>query len=109
MRGPSTIYYISGADGSILWRLSGKLSNFSMGTNATFWYQHDARFQSDNTVSPFNISLFDNAAGGYGDAEPTARGIVLSVDTSAMTAELVYAVAPSFNTTAPSQGSHQVG
>lgn len=108
MRGPSTIYYISGTTGEILWRLGGKNSNFTMGTDASFWYQHDARFHSDTSVSPFNISLFDNAAGGAGDAEATARAIMLSVDTDAMTAELVYSVTPSFNTTAPSQGSNTV-
>lgn len=35
MRGPSTIYYISASTGEIIWRLGGKNSNFTMGTNAT--------------------------------------------------------------------------
>ncbi|ORY63828.1 ASST-domain-containing protein [Leucosporidium creatinivorum] len=108
MRGPSTIYYIDGTTSEIIYRISGKNTNFTMGTDATFWYQHDARFRSDNTVSPYNLSIFDNAAGGSGDVETSARGIVLSIDTDAMTAELVWSAAPSFNTTAPSQGSHQI-
>jgi hypothetical protein len=35
LRGPSTLYYIDGQNGDILWRLGGKNSNFTMGTNAT--------------------------------------------------------------------------
>ncbi|KAM0753034.1 hypothetical protein T439DRAFT_188133 [Meredithblackwellia eburnea MCA 4105] len=108
MRGPSTLYYISGSTGDILWRLSGKNTNFTMGTNSTFWYQHDARFLTDNTVSPFNISLFDNANGGSTDAEPTARALILSVDTTAMTVTLMEEYLPSFGTTSASQGSTTV-
>lgn len=32
MRGPSTIYSISATTGEIIWRLSGKETNFTMGT-----------------------------------------------------------------------------
>ncbi|GAA6009171.1 hypothetical protein JCM10207_004294 [Rhodosporidiobolus poonsookiae] len=110
MRGPSTIYYIDGSSGEIIWRLSGKYTNFTMGTNATFWYQHDARLApgSDITASKFNISLFDNAAGGGEPAESMARAIVLELDTDAMTATLVWEAFPSFGTTAASQGSHRI-
>ncbi|KAI5480533.1 arylsulfotransferase [Pseudohyphozyma bogoriensis] len=107
MRGPSTLYSISSTTGEILWRLSGKNSNFTMGTDATFWYQHDARFMTPITSSPFNISLFDNAAGGGAPAEATARGLVLSVDTDDMTVTLMKEFIPSFNSTAASQGSVQ--
>ncbi|GAA5907935.1 hypothetical protein JCM6882_001532 [Rhodosporidiobolus microsporus] len=110
MRGPSTIYYIDGQNGEIIWRLSGKQTNFTMGTNATFWYQHDARLVagSDITSSKFQISLFDNAAGGGEPAESTARAIVLELDTDAWTAELVWEAFPSFGTPAASQGSHRI-
>ncbi|GAA5824579.1 hypothetical protein JCM11251_000483 [Rhodosporidiobolus azoricus] len=110
MRGPSTIYYIDGQSGEIIWRLSGKESNFTMGTNATFWYQHDARLVpgSDISQSTFQISLFDNAAGGGDPAEEMARAIVLELDTEKWTAELVWEGLPSFGTPAASQGSHRV-
>ncbi|GAA5979076.1 hypothetical protein JCM11641_004965 [Rhodosporidiobolus odoratus] len=110
LRGPSALYYISGENGDILWRLGGKYTNFTMGTNATFWYQHDARLcpgdSIDNTT--FRLSIFDNAAGGGAPAETMARAIVLELDTEAWTAELVYEAIPSFGTPAASQGSHRI-
>jgi hypothetical protein len=39
MRGPSTVYYIDGTTSEIIYRISGKNTNFTMGTDATFWYQ----------------------------------------------------------------------
>jgi hypothetical protein len=66
--------------------------------------QHDARFYSDTSISPFNVNIIDNAAGGGGDVEATARCITVSLDTDAMTATLVYGVLPGFNITAASQG-----
>ncbi|GAA6006543.1 arylsulfotransferase family protein [Rhodotorula paludigena] len=109
MRGPSTIYLINGQTGEITWRLSGKYSNFTMGENATFWYQHDARLMEgqDITSGVFNISLFDNAAGGGEPAEATARALVLQLDTNAWTATLVREDIPSFDAPAASQGSNQ--
>ncbi|GAA6034623.1 hypothetical protein JCM8097_005428 [Rhodosporidiobolus ruineniae] len=128
MRGPSTVYAINGTTGEIQWRLSGKYSNFTMGTSATnathtttgvssnfstdatFWYQHDARLYPGDDInsSKFRISLFDNAAGGGAPAEPTARAIVLELDTSSWTAELVWEGIPSFDTVADSQGAHRI-
>ncbi|BGP49044.1 hypothetical protein JCM10450v2_004923 [Rhodotorula kratochvilovae] len=109
MRGPSTIYYISAETGDIIWRLSGKNSNFTMGTNATFWYQHDIRLMDGQDIDSgkFNVSLFDNAAGGGAPAEATGRAIVLELDTTAWTATLVREDLPSFYAPAASQGSYQ--
>lgn len=39
MRGPSTVYYIDGTTSEIIYRISGKNTNFTMGTDASFWYQ----------------------------------------------------------------------
>lgn len=61
---------------------------------------------SDITVSPFNLSIFDNAAGGSGKGETTACGLILSIDADAMTATLKEYI-PSFNNTAGEQGSVQ--
>lgn len=108
MRGPSTIYYIDGQTSEVRWELGGKSSSFDMGEGATFWYQHDARFRSDSSQSVFNVSLFDNAAGGDGDEEPTARAIMVQLNMDTMEATLVWEHLPSFNTTAPSQGNTQV-
>ncbi|RSL84254.1 hypothetical protein CEP52_016486 [Fusarium oligoseptatum] len=45
-RHASTIYKINGTDGSIIWRLGGKASDFELGPNVTFGFQHHARFSS---------------------------------------------------------------
>ncbi|TNY17271.1 ASST-domain-containing protein [Rhodotorula diobovata] len=109
MRGPSTIYYISASTGEIIWRLGGKNSNFTMGTNATFWYQHDARIAPGSSIdsTTFNMTLFDNAAGGGEPAEATGRAIMLELDTEAWTATLVREDLPSFHEPVASQGSYQ--
>ena len=54
------------------------------------------------------MTVFDNANGGGADNEPTARGLILSVDWVAMTVTLVQQFIPSFNKTAQSQGSVEV-
>ncbi|KAK4058464.1 hypothetical protein OIO90_000624 [Microbotryomycetes sp. JL221] len=108
LRGPSTVYYIDGQSGEVMWRLGGKSTSFTMGDGSVFWYQHDARLRSDPSQSVFNVSLFDNAAGGDGDVEPTARAIMLELDTDTMEASLLWALLPSFNGTAPSQGDTQI-
>ena len=56
----STIYKISGVDGSIIWRLGGSRNSFGI-KGFSFSSQHDARFidqEGDTTV----ISLLDNAS-----------------------------------------------
>lgn len=62
MRGPSTLYYVSGVTGDILWRLGGKESNFEMGENSRFFAQHNARIVGSGLSSSFLISVFDNGA-----------------------------------------------
>ena len=108
LRGPSTTYCVNSTDGAIIWRLSGKYSDFTMGTNASFWYQHNPRYLSDVNTSPFYISVFDNAEGGGAPAEAEARGLILEVDTDAMTAEVYAEYFPSFDNVADSQGSMTV-
>lgn len=54
------IYKISGKDGSILWRLGGTESSFTL-DGFDFLGQHDARFHS-TTKSTTTISFFDNGA-----------------------------------------------
>ncbi|KAE8320792.1 ASST-domain-containing protein [Aspergillus sergii] len=61
-RHTSCIYKISGADGSIQWRLGGTNSSIEM-QDYNFSSQHDARFlQENDTVTV--ISLFDNGSNG---------------------------------------------
>lgn len=81
------IYKISARDGSILWRLGGKKSDFRMDANTHFSAQHDARCLSQNETHMV-ISLMDNAVGIYEGyiTNSNSRGLILSVNTEAMTA-----------------------
>ncbi|HTW42775.1 MAG TPA: arylsulfotransferase family protein [Solirubrobacteraceae bacterium] len=80
-RSTHTVYKIA-RDGSIVWRLGGKRSDFAMGAGTTFAWQHDARRQPDGTVT-----LFDN--GATPAVEPLSRGLILDVDEQAMSASLL--------------------
>jgi Arylsulfotransferase (ASST) len=76
-------YKIDRRTGEVIWRLGGKKSSFAMGEGTAFAYQHDARVH-DNS----NFSLFDNRADSD-DANVASRGVVLNLNTDAMTATLV--------------------
>ncbi|MEV4621621.1 arylsulfotransferase family protein [Asanoa sp. NPDC049573] len=96
-----TIYKIDRGSGAIRWRLGGKRSDFTMGPDAAFAWQHDARRRSDGT-----LSLFDNEA-GVTTRSSASRGLILAVDETARTATLVRALAHPDALLAPSQGSVQ--
>ncbi|KAF4552909.1 Hypothetical protein D9617_8g049220 [Elsinoe fawcettii] len=69
-RSVSTIYKVSHVDKSIVWRLGGKLSDFSADFN--FSSQHDARIVSSNATTTL-ITLLDNAAAIEWQHRDTAR------------------------------------
>ena len=96
------VYKIDRSTGAIIWRLNGKLSDFTMGAQARFAFQHDARSQPGDL-----LTLFDDG-GGSTNVETRSRGLVLSLDLSSKQARMVraYYPDPSFVTT--SQGSVQV-
>lgn len=77
-----TVYKIDRSTGAILWRLGGRRSDFSFPPPAAFAWQHDARRQSDGT-----LTLFDNSD------VPTngrpSRGLRLGLDDAARSAVLV--------------------
>jgi Arylsulfotransferase (ASST) len=56
-RNTHAVYKIDRRSGEILWRLGGKRSDFALGRNVRFAWQHDARRLGDGT-----ISIFDNGA-----------------------------------------------
>ena len=62
---------ISGADGSVIWRLGGKKSDFVL-DGFNFTGQHDARFRGGNSSVQL-LSLFDNAAIDHGSDPPSAE------------------------------------
>ncbi|KAF4541305.1 Secreted protein [Lasiodiplodia theobromae] len=118
-RDACSVHKISGSTGEILWRLDGKNSSFTLGPNATFCFQHHARFLPNPTGDPAVefISLYDNSAHGTehnGGSEvhtaPTSSGKILRLNTTDWTAELVQGFYPPPGTglLSKSQGSTQV-
>jgi Arylsulfotransferase (ASST) len=82
-RNTSTVYKIDRRTGTVIWRLGGKRSTFTVTPDASFAYQHDARRQPDGT-----ITIFDNASGAPGPG-PASRGLRLSLDMKRRRASLV--------------------
>jgi hypothetical protein len=80
-RNTSALYLLR-RDGSIVWRLGGKRSDFGPKAAVRFFYQHNARFHGPST-----ISLFDN--GGIPRAEKVTRPIVLRLDAAKRTGRVV--------------------
>lgn len=71
------LYKLERRTGNIIWTLGGKRSQFYMGPDTTFAWQHNARQLSDGT-----LTLFDNETNGPLKTGPRSRGLVLHVDES---------------------------
>lgn len=110
------MHKINGTDGSIIWRLHGKRSDFAVADNAKFCFQHHARWLAQHDDVEV-ISLYDNAA--HGSEHGTGRevhtadassGKILKLNTTAWTAELVQGYYPpeGYKLLSKSQGSTQV-
>ncbi|KAL1761866.1 ASST-domain-containing protein [Schizophyllum commune] len=97
------LFYIDHTSGAVIWRLGGKNSSFTMGANTNFSWQHDNRWRGDK-----KISLFDNAANDWQRDAEYARGMMLDVDTEAMTVELAKEWLPWNRTVSASQGNLQI-
>jgi hypothetical protein len=70
------VYKVSRKNGSIVWRMGGKKSDFSMGPGSRFFWQHHVR-----THGHGKFTVFDN---GTTFREKRSRALVLRVDTAAM-------------------------
>lgn len=77
------LYKLDRHTGRVIWRLGGKRSDFRMGQDSQFFWQHDAR-----SVGGQTITLFDDGA-GPAKSESESRAIVLQVDQAARTVRLV--------------------
>ena len=93
-------YDVSARTGKVIWRVGGKQSSFKMGPDSRPAWQHDAREESDGT-----ISFFDN--GGTPKVHPQSRVIVLRLNLRDMTATLVSSFHHSTPLLAASQGDFQ--
>jgi len=101
-RDTSAIYKVSRPSGKVAWQLGGKQSSFRMGPGATFWFQHHITPVDANTVS-----IFDDG-GAPPQKEAQSRGILLDLNTSAMTATLRQSYTHPAGLAAANQGSMQV-
>ena len=81
-----TVYRINKLNGSIVWRLGGKHSNFIFGNGAHFSWQHDARFLPDNTISLFDDNCCESSTIPSGT--PPAHGLILELDFVNMKADV---------------------
>ncbi|KAJ9145517.1 Arylsulfotransferase (ASST) domain protein [Pleurostoma richardsiae] len=115
-RDACAVHKINGTDGSIIWRLNGKKSDFKVDKESAFCFQHHARWleQYDDVEV---ISLYDNSAHGTehnGGREvhtaPTSSGKILKLNTTSWVAELLQGFYPPPGTDllSKSQGSTQV-
>ncbi|CUM47185.1 unnamed protein product [Debaryomyces tyrocola] len=88
-----SLYYIDGKSGDLIWTLNSNpegTTNWNVEDDATFAYQHNARFvdaeligeESNDTVR--YISLFDNESNGHTPKgfRDRSRGIILKLTTS---------------------------
>ncbi|OAA55381.1 Arylsulfotransferase [Cordyceps fumosorosea ARSEF 2679] len=117
-RDACAILKVNGTDGSVIWRLHGKRSDFSLGPGASFCFQHHARWLSqDSSTGVEVISLLDNSAHGTErnsgrgvHTAPTSSAKILRLDTRARRAELLakYTPPPGGDALSKSQGSAQV-
>ncbi len=92
-------YKINKRSGEIMWRLGGKKTDFTIGPNANFSWQHDIRRRRDGTYG-----MFDNGAGVTKERE-YSRGLVLRLDEQAKTATFVREFVHPNRISAPTQGS----
>ncbi|KAJ5628251.1 hypothetical protein N7490_010479 [Penicillium lividum] len=86
MRFTSTIYGISGVDGSIMWRLGGLESDFTQ--DFSFSKQHDVKFISSNGTHHV-ISFLNNASDERGKDESVSSVLHVELDTETMNAHVI--------------------
>ncbi|KAK7888343.1 hypothetical protein LTR67_008689 [Exophiala xenobiotica] len=88
-RHANTVYRVNHSDSSIVWRLGGKISDFSMDFN--FSSQHHATIHSESG-STVILTLLDNAADDQERQPNTAKtssAKMVELDTETMTAKLL--------------------
>jgi hypothetical protein len=94
------LYEIDRRTGAVLWRLGGLGSDFALGPDVRFAWQHDARRQPDGT-----ITLFDNES--TPKVGPASRLLTLRVDAAARTVSLASAVTHPDGVLADAEGNAQ--
>lgn len=77
-----TLYRVDRHSGTVIGRIGGKSSNYSMGAGTTFYWQHHARAEPGGFVS-----VFDD--GSSPPEESRSRGLLLAVDDTKGTVSLL--------------------
>ncbi|MGH9047629.1 MAG: arylsulfotransferase family protein, partial [Acidimicrobiales bacterium] len=95
------VYKIERRTGSVIWRLNGKRSDFTMGSGSRFEFQHDAKHFGNG-----QLTVFDD--GGSPNVALSSRGLLLSVDETTHRVELVQEYLPDPSFVTGSQGSVQM-
>lgn len=113
-RDACAVHKINGTSGEIIWRLGGTNSDFLLGPEVEFCFQHHARYVSKDGHEEV-ISLYDNSAHGTEDSKgsevhthPFSRGKIIRVNTATWQASIVQAFHPPDNLLSKSQGSTQL-
>jgi len=83
LRNTSAVYEIERDSGAVIWRLGGRSSSFTLGKNAQVWFQHDARLGGKKLNE---LTVFDDEGGPPNLG--IARGLILKLNTSRMTASV---------------------
>jgi hypothetical protein len=97
-RGTWGVYDVDIHSGAFIWRIGGKYPSFKRGPGTSFYWQHDARWQSNGLVS-----VFDN--GSDPAHEKQSRGLLLDPNAKTHTVTLVKQFTnPSSTLLASSQG-----
>jgi len=94
-------YELNRHTGSVLWRIGGRRPSFRMGAGTGTAYQHDARWQSDHT-----ITIFDN--GATPKAHSQSRAIRVRIDWKHRTVDLVDRFVRTPALLSGSQGDYQL-
>lgn len=108
-RHTSSIYKISGKNGSIIWQLGGDRGQFGL-TNFNFSYQHHARWISENSTHTV-FSFYDNASNNYAATGEFSHGWIVEIDHVANTATVIReftAPEPAGGLLSTSQGNMQM-
>ena len=105
-RNTSTIYKINKPSGTIVWRLGGKQSDFTIESGAEFSWQHDARFLPPNVISMFDDNCCETS-GSVPAGTPPSHGLFLQLNLATKTASLLKEYYHDPNLNISSQGNTQ--
>ena len=110
MRHTSSVSYVSGVDGHVIWTLGGKSNDFkdlSEGSATDFAFQHHARWVNKELTK---ISIFDdrNSFEIFNRVHNDTRGIIVEIDADARTVRLDKVYHATHNITSVRMGGMQV-